>query len=125
MEQEQRKVVVFDDKCPACTVGMEFAESHDADSALKFVGINTEEGKMLIKKHDLDVNASAYVLHEDGSRAEKSAMMAEILSHNGFLGMVLSLPFRVPIVGNWLYYVFRFAGSVTRYFMHGTTNRLK
>ncbi len=103
MEQEQRKVVVFDDGCPTCTVGMEFAEAHDTEKLLTFVGMNTEEGKSLIEKHKLDMNASAYVLRDDGSHAEKSEMIREVLAHNGPLGFMFSLPFRIPYLSDALY----------------------
>ncbi len=101
----KKEVVVFDDGCPTCTVGMEFAEAHDSKKALTFVGMNTEEGKALIEKNQLDMNASAYVLHEDGTRVEKARMMVEVLSHNGLLGFLLSIPFRMPYVSDWLYNV--------------------
>ncbi len=99
----EKKLVVYDDGCPTCTVGKDFAESHDTDGALKFVGMNTEEGKTLIEKHQLDMNASAYVLREDGTRAGKAEMIREVLAHNGPLGFVLSLPFRVPYLSDVLY----------------------
>ncbi len=99
----KKEVVVFDDGCPTCTVGMEFAEAHDSKKALTFVGMNTEEGKALIEKHQLDMSASAYVVQGDGTRVEKARMMVEVLSHNGLLGFVLSIPFRVPYLSDWLY----------------------
>lgn len=100
---EAKKTVIFDDGCPTCRVGMEFAQTHGGSESLEFVGMNTEEGKALIEKHQLDMNASAYVVHDDGSRAEKARMMVEIFSRAGFLGLLASLPFRVPIVGDWMY----------------------
>lgn len=103
MNETEKKIVIYDDGCPTCTVGMEFAEKHDSDGAFTFVGMNTEEGQALIVKHQLDMSASAYVVHDDGSHAEKARMMVEIFSRAGFLGLLVSLPFRVPILGNWLY----------------------
>ncbi len=100
---DKTKTVVFDDGCPTCTVGKDFAQAHDADKALRFVGMNTEEGKALIEKYQLDMNASAYVLNEDGSLAAKAEMIREVLEHNGPIGFVFSLPFRIPFVSNVLY----------------------
>ncbi len=122
---ETKKTVVFDDGCPTCTVGKDFAESHDAQKALTFVGMNTEEGKVLIEKHNLDMNASAYVLREDGSRAAKSEMIREVLAHNGLLGFVFSVPFRVPYLSDMLYDLLALHRKhVTRSSTSGTTNRL-
>ncbi len=101
--KQKTATVVFDDGCPTCTVGKDFAAAHDSGKALKFVGMNTEEGKALIEKHQLDMNASAYVLHHDGSRAAKSEMIREVLAHNGLLGFVFSLPFRIPYLSDVLY----------------------
>jgi predicted DCC family thiol-disulfide oxidoreductase YuxK len=88
-----------------CKVGMEFADKFDAKDELRFVGMNTEEGKELVRANGLDMNASAYVFRADGEKIEKRKMMVEILSHDGVLGFVLSLPFRVPILGDGLYYL--------------------
>ncbi len=101
---KEKKVVVYDDGCPTCTVGMEFAKKLDGEQALEFVGMNSEKGKELVRANGLDMNASAYVLH-NGSKTGKAKMMVEILSHNGLFGFVLSLPFRLPVVGEWLYYL--------------------
>jgi predicted DCC family thiol-disulfide oxidoreductase YuxK len=103
--EKEKKTVVYDDGCPTCTVGVEFAKKLDGKEALEFVGMNTEKGKQLVQENGLDMNASAYVLHSDGSRTEKARMMVEVLSHNGLIGFVLSLPFRVPVVGELLYYL--------------------
>lgn len=104
-DEKGKKVVVYDDGCPTCTVGMEFAKKLDGEEVLEFVGMNTEKGGELVRTHGLDMNASAYVLHSDGSRTEKAKMMVEVLSHTGGLGFLLGLPFRVPFFGERLYYL--------------------
>lgn len=102
---EKKLTVVFDDKCPTCTVGMNVADALDSHDAVEFVGMNTERGKALIQQHNLDMNASAYAFHADGTKTEKSRMMRDVLAHNGILGFLLSLPFRIPFVSDKVYSV--------------------
>ena len=100
---EKKLTVVFDDGCPMCTVGMNVSDALDTERSIDFVGMNTERGKTLIKENELDMNASAYVFHPDGTKSEKSHMMRDILARNGFIGFILSLPFRVPYLNDALY----------------------
>lgn len=100
---EKKLTVVYDDKCPMCTVGMNVVDALDDASAIDLVGMNSERGRELVAEHGLDMNASAYAIRTDGTRSEKVAFMRDILSHNGAIGSILSLPFRLPFVGNALY----------------------
>jgi predicted DCC family thiol-disulfide oxidoreductase YuxK len=100
--------VVYDDGCPMCTVGMNVADALDKDEAVEFIGMNTEEGKSLIRERGLDMNATAYAFHADGTTSEKRHMLRDVLAHNGPIGFVLSLPFRVPYLGDALYALFAF-----------------
>lgn len=100
---EKKLTVVYDDKCPMCSVGMNVADSLDKKEVVDFVGMNTDRGRALIQEHKLDMNKSAYVFREDGTRTEKSRMIRDILEHNGFLGFLMSLPFRIPYLNDVLY----------------------
>jgi len=98
----QRVKVIYDDKCPTCTVGMHLAEGIDHTQSLDFIGMNTEEGQRIIAEHTLDMRRSAYVI--DGKNIfGRADMMREVLSHGSIVGFLLSLPFRVPYLGNALY----------------------
>ena len=99
----EKLTVVFDDKCPMCKVGMDVSGALDQEDSIDFVGMNTERGKAMIQRHGLDMNKSAYAFHMDGTMTEKSHMMRDILSRNGTLGFLMSLPFRVPYFGEVLY----------------------
>ncbi|MBI5456930.1 DUF393 domain-containing protein [Candidatus Kaiserbacteria bacterium] len=109
---ENKLTVVFDDGCPLCTVAKNVTDSLDKKDAMEFVGMNTERGQALIEEHKFDMNKSAYVVRTDGTTAEKAEMAREIFAHNGFLGFLFSLPFRIPYVGNLLYS----AGPWTRWY---------
>lgn len=100
---KEKLTVVFDDKCPTCTVGVNASAALDTDKTVEFVGMNTERGQAMVKEHNLDMNASAYAFRADGSRAEKAQMMRDVLAHNGIAGFFLSLPFRIPFFGDMLY----------------------
>ena len=99
---EKRVKVIYDDGCPTCTVGVHLAHGMDLREELELIGMNTEEGKRVIVEHGLDMERSAYVI-EDGVIGERAHMMRDVLSRAGFIGLLLSLPFRIPYVGNALY----------------------
>ena len=99
----QKLTVVFDDACPTCTVGKNFAQAHDKASALDFVGMHSERGQTLIRQHGLNMSDSAFAFHVDGSRTEKSQMIRDVLAHNGVIGFLLGLPFRIPYISDKLY----------------------
>jgi len=99
----KKLTVVYDDGCPACTVGKNFSEKLDQEKSMEFVGMNSEQGRALIRQHDLDMNASAYAFREDGSKTARSRMMRDVLARNGWLGFLFSLPFRIPLLGDKLY----------------------
>lgn len=99
---ETRVKVIYDDGCPTCTVGMHLAEGIDRTKSLDFIGMNTDEGQRIIATHQLDMHRSAYVI--DGENISgRAEMMREVLSRGGSIGFLLSLPFRVPYLGNALY----------------------
>lgn len=98
----QKVTVVYDDGCPTCTVGKNMAERLDHAHAITFVGMNTDAGKALVQQHQLDMDSSAYAISERETLS-KAAMVKSVLSHNGFVGMLLSLPFRIPWLGDKLY----------------------
>ncbi len=99
---DERPVVVYDDGCPACTVGKKLSERLDAKKNLDFVGMNTERGKGLVQTHDLNMHASAYLI-EGAVVSDKAKMMRDVLAHNGPIGFLMSLPFRIPWFGDRLY----------------------
>lgn len=57
-------------------------------SELTFIGAYTPEGEALIKKHQLDPRASAYVIDDAGIH-QKSMAIEAIFQHMGMLGSVL------------------------------------
>jgi predicted DCC family thiol-disulfide oxidoreductase YuxK len=99
---ESRMKVLYDDCCAACTVGKNFAQRFDHRYAIKFVGMSTEEGKRLMTAFRLDTNQSAYAV-KGGLILNKRQMMCEVLSHDGLIGSIVSIPFRIPYLGDWLY----------------------
>jgi predicted DCC family thiol-disulfide oxidoreductase YuxK len=99
----ERKVkVIYDDGCPTCTVGMHIAHAIDHNDSLEFIGMNTEEGKRVIQEHGLDMEKSAYVIDGDAISG-RAQMMRDVLARGGVIGFLLSLPFRIPLIGNALY----------------------
>lgn len=115
---EKRLTVVYDDDCPTCTVGKNISEKLDKKQAIDFVGMNTERGRTLAHEHNLDVRASAYAI-KDGVVAGKSQMVRTVLAHNGILGFLVSLPFRIPWLGDRLYEL------IVRHRSHGFREQTK
>ena len=80
----------------------ELSTKFDKDGNIDFVGMHTERGKQLVRDRQLDMQASAYAL--DGERISgKAKMVRDVLAHNGAIGFFLSLPFRIPWLGDRLY----------------------
>ncbi len=100
-----KSMLIFDDGCKVCSLGVRSAATLTKDDDVRYVGMSTEEGKGYVQKHALDMNASAYLIHADGTVQEKEAMAAAVLRRGGPLGYVLSLPFRIPYVSRFLYNV--------------------
>lgn len=99
---EKRVKVIYDDGCPTCTVGISIADKLDHAGSMEFIGMNTEAGKRIIAEKGLDMAESAYVV--DGDTVEgKAAFMREVFSRGGIIGFCISLPFRIPVLGNALY----------------------
>lgn len=99
----ERKVkVIYDDGCPTCTVGISIADRLDHADSMEFIGMNTDAGKQIIAEKGLDMMESAYVVDGDAV-AGKAAFMREVFSRGGVVGTLISLPFRIPILGNALY----------------------
>ena len=116
-DMEKRVKVIYDDHCPTCRIGISLADSLDRTGTLEFIGMNTEEGAELVREHSLDMSASAYIL--DGSKIEgKAAFMRTLFRRGGFLGFLISLPFRIPYVGTTLY------SLLARHRAHVTTSKI-
>lgn len=99
----ERKVkVIYDDGCPTCTVGISIADKLDHADSMEFIGMNTDAGKRIIAEKDLDMLESAYLIDGD-SVAGKAAFMREVFRRGGVFGFLISLPFRIPLLGNALY----------------------
>jgi|GEM_PF-3080840 len=99
---EKRVKVIYDDSCPTCTVGMHVAHGIDRHQELEFIGMNTDEGQRMIDEHSLNMEKSVYVI--DGETiSERARMMRDVLARGGVIGFFLSLPFRIPFVGNMIY----------------------
>lgn len=99
---KKRLRVVYDDACPTCTIGKNIAEKLDRHHAVEFVGMHTDEGNRIVTEHALDMERSAYALTENGI-SQKARMMRAVLAHNGVIGFLVSLPFRIPWLGDRLY----------------------
>ena len=94
--------VVFDDGCPTCTLGKNMSERLDTTHSIEFIGMNTEHGKRLITANGLNMTESAYAIQEN-TISGKSEMARRVLAHNGIIGAILSIPFRIPWLSDKFY----------------------
>ena len=99
---ERRVKVIYDDGCPTCSVGIAFADKLDHTDSMELIGMNTEEGKRIVSDRGLNMTESAYVIDGE-SISGKAAFMREVFRRGGLIGLLISLPFRVPYFGNVLY----------------------
>ena len=78
------------------------SERLDANKSIKYVGMNTVEGKELVAARGLDMSNSAYAI-EENVVFEKARMVSHVLSYHGFIGALLRLPFQIPWLSDKLY----------------------
>jgi predicted DCC family thiol-disulfide oxidoreductase YuxK len=100
---EDTTVLVFDDRCATCSLGVRAVQRLNADNSIRYVGMNSPEGNKYVHDLNLDMNASAYLIDKHGTIKEKEAMAASVLAKSGVVGTLLSVPFRIPYVSRFLY----------------------
>lgn len=114
---EEKAVLVFDDGCTMCSLGVRAVKRLTKDGTIRYVGMSSKEGEKYVSDHALDMGASAYLIDERGVVKGKEEMAASVLRRGGVAGTLLSVLFKIPYVSRLLYTILawvRFHTTSTR-----------
>lgn len=88
---KDKKIILFDGICNLCDSAVQFIIKHDAKDVFRFVPIQSELGKEILKHIGIDIqNIDSIVLYEPGiAYYYKSQAALEIAKHlNGGFGLL-------------------------------------
>lgn len=75
----EKKIILFDGVCNLCNQAVTFIINHDPNDQFRFAALQSDEGKELLKKYDLDAAAiDSIVLIQDDKAFIKSAAALRI-----------------------------------------------
>jgi predicted DCC family thiol-disulfide oxidoreductase YuxK len=96
---------LYDGVCVLCSGGVRYALRHERDPAMRFVAIQSREGRELAARHGIDPDdPESFLFIERGRALAKSDGVLALAGHlNGtawvlFLGQIVPKPIR-----DWLY----------------------
>ena len=76
---DDKLIILFDGVCNMCVWSVQFIIKRDANDIFRFASLQSEEGKNLIKKHNLNIDS--IVLLQDGVIKRKSTAVLSVLYH--------------------------------------------
>lgn len=101
----QNPILLYDGVCVLCSGGVRFVLRHEREPAIRFVAVQSTEGRALARVHGLDPQApESFLFIENGAALAKSDAAFAVIRHlRGparllLLGRILPRPLR-----DWLY----------------------
>lgn len=96
MTNNNKKILIYDGECTVCTAARDAVAKRDSRHVFELVDAHSTEGKRLQEAHQLDTNASAYVI-ENGVLRDKSDMALYVLENlNWFEKLVAKIGRLMP-----------------------------
>lgn len=87
---------LYDGVCILCSGGVRYTLKHERDHSIRFVAIQSREGRALATSHGIDPDEpESFLFIENGKALAKSDGVLALLEH-------LDGPARVLLVGRWL-----------------------
>src|SRR4051812_5247810 len=78
----QSPIFLYDGVCVLCSSSVRFVLRHERDAAIRFVAIQSEEGRKLAAAHGVDPDRPDTFLFVEGGRAfRKSSGVAALFAH--------------------------------------------
>ncbi len=105
---EWKRIVLFDGVCNLCNNSIQFVIKRDHKSLLKYASLQSELGKSLLSKYQLNPNElDSVVLIEKGRAYKNSSAALRISKHLGFptntLQLFLLIPYQLrDLVYKWI-----------------------
>ncbi len=96
---------LYDGACALCSGSVQYALKHERDHAIRFVAIQSPEGRALAKRYGIDPDDPETFLFVDGGRAwPKSDGVLALVEHLSGPARLLKLGRVLPrAVRDWLY----------------------
>ena len=86
---------LFDGACVLCSWGVRYTLRHEKTDSIRFVAIQTDEGRELAERHDVDPDDPAsFLFVENGQALEKSDAVLALVRH-------LTGPARLILAFRW------------------------
>ncbi|MEP5762656.1 MAG: DCC1-like thiol-disulfide oxidoreductase family protein [Litoreibacter sp.] len=81
---EDRPIWLFDSLCVLCDSAVHYTLKHERTAAIRFVSIQSPQGRDLARQHDIDPdNAQTFLFIEDGRVHKKSDGVIALVRHLG------------------------------------------
>ncbi|MEM1136113.1 MAG: DCC1-like thiol-disulfide oxidoreductase family protein [Bacteroidota bacterium] len=90
MKEHQFSIILFDGVCNLCNGSVNFIIDYDKANSFKFASLQSEKGKTLLKKYQLDLQLNSIVLIENGKAFQKSTAALRISKKLSFPFFLLS-----------------------------------
>ncbi|WP_299726496.1 DCC1-like thiol-disulfide oxidoreductase family protein [uncultured Tateyamaria sp.] len=110
---------LFDSQCVLCSWGVQFTLRHEKAATIRFVAIQSDEGRALARQHDVDPDDPAtFLFIEDGRALEASDAVIALAQHLKGLAWVARLCRLIP--RSWRDAAYRCVAR-NRYILFGQT----
>lgn len=103
---KHKQLILFDGVCNLCNSSVLYVIKHDKDKRFLFAPLQSEVGKQIIKKFDLDTTKTDSILlySDEKGLFVKSTAALHIAKHLGFPRSLMAVFFIVPtFIRNWVY----------------------
>ena len=101
-----KKLILFDGVCNLCNSAIQYVIKHDRDDTFLFAPLQSEVGKKVISKYNIDTDKTDSILlysNENGLSIKSTAAL-KVAKHLGFPRNLLTIFFIVPpMIRNWVY----------------------
>ncbi|MGA1227695.1 MAG: thiol-disulfide oxidoreductase DCC family protein [Tamlana sp.] len=103
---KNKKLILFDGVCNLCNSSVQYVIKHDKDNVFMFTALQSDLGKRIISKFQIDTNKTDSILLYNPKKGidYKSTAALKIAHQLGFPNNLLSVFFIVPtFIRNWVY----------------------
>ena len=104
--QKHKQLIIFDGVCNLCNSSINYVIKHDKHNEFMFAPLQSNVGKEIIKKFNLNTSKTDSILlysEASGLKIKSSAAMA-VASKLGFPRNLLSVFYIIPpFIRNWVY----------------------
>ncbi len=88
---------LFDSQCLLCSRGVQYTLRHEKDATIRFVAIQSGEGRALARQHDIDPDdPTTFLFIEEGTALEASDAVIALAQHLKRLGWIARLCRFIP-----------------------------